>query len=74
MLGSMTMLPGVALSQSANPSNITGRWSAVGNATISTLNITQFPNNTISGDIAGFPLEGYYDPSSRRIYSISNQI
>ncbi|MDM9581392.1 MULTISPECIES: hypothetical protein [unclassified Nostoc] len=68
MLGGMTMLsPGVALSQSANPSNITGQWSAILNEGNSSLNITQSANGTISGTVNGFPLQGFYNSSSRRI-------
>ena len=67
MLGGMTMLPGVALSQSATPGNITGRWSAIANTSTGTLNITQSANGTISGTILGNPLQGYYNRSSRRI-------
>ncbi|MEH2063849.1 MAG: hypothetical protein V7K50_16565 [Nostoc sp.] len=68
MLGGMTMLsPGVALSQSANPNNITGRWNAVANNSTGSLNITQSANGSISGNFLGIPLQGYYIPSSRRL-------
>ncbi|MBC6433437.1 hypothetical protein FM036_23190 [Nostoc sp. HG1] len=68
MLGGMTMLsPGVALSQSATPGNITGRWFLLANASNGDLNITQAGNGTISGTIFGSPLQGYYNNSSRRI-------
>jgi hypothetical protein len=70
MLGGITMLsPNLALSQSANPNNIIGRWTVVGdiNPTTTTLNITQSANGTISGTIFGNPLQGVYIPSSRRI-------
>ena len=68
MLGGMTMLsPGVALSQSATPANITGRWNVAANNSTGSLNITQSANGTISGTILGNTLEGYYIPSSRRI-------
>ncbi|MCC5667439.1 hypothetical protein LC653_27040 [Nostoc sp. CHAB 5784] len=67
MLGGMTMLPGVALSQSQTPGNITGRWSAVANTSAGSLNITQSANGAISGTFLGTSLDGYYNPSSRRL-------
>jgi len=68
MLGGMTMLsPGVALSQSATPANITGRWSAVANTSAGSLNIRQSANGAISGTFLGTSLDGYYNPSSRRL-------
>jgi hypothetical protein len=74
MLGGMTMLlPDVALSQSATPGNITGRWSGLSNDTSVTLRITQAANNVISGTMidngttSPVRIEGYYVPSTRRI-------
>ncbi|MBD2533895.1 hypothetical protein H6G97_31845 [Nostoc flagelliforme FACHB-838] len=74
MLGGMTMLlPNVALSQSATPGNITGRWSGVGDDTSITLRITQTANNVISGTMidngttSPVRIEGFYIPSTRRI-------
>lgn len=74
MLGGITVLsPDIALSQSANPNNITGRWSVVGNNTSIVLRITQASNGTISGTMTDVgqsgssAIEGFYIPSVRRI-------
>jgi len=64
----------LALSQTANPNNITGQWSVAANTQRSvpgnpgtTLRITQAANGVLSGTIFGDAIEGFYIPSVRRI-------
>lgn len=77
MLSGITVLsPGVVLSQSATPSNITGRWSTTSNNTSITLRVTQAGNGAISGTMTDVgtasptAIEGFYIPSVRRLVFI----
>jgi hypothetical protein len=62
----------LALSQTANPNNITGRWNVVGNTTSGgapgfALQMTQAANGVLSGTIFADQIEGFYIPSVRRV-------
>ncbi|MGK7873706.1 MAG: hypothetical protein AB4426_10475 [Xenococcaceae cyanobacterium] len=59
------LFPGSALAQTS--SNITGQWNATANDTVGVLNITQFNNGFISGNIFGQRIQGTYVPSTRRL-------